>query len=296
MKYTKCSCFKSNAVFLIFLWNFSSLLAYKFFFNINSLTQVNHSTFVPIAVILLFSVVAMISPVAGILTDTKCSRYRVVICSSYGMLVMLILIPLQVLVLAILVTQKLMLQNFRITNPILLIVVFTALVFCVIIILLIINGFQYGMDQLHDSSTEDFIAYIHWYVWINYICSLTTEITWNLLFYDSIFVSYIDATRMVGLCFLALILTLTLLLLVVSLCIAQRRKIWFLREPPGLTNAYKLVYKAVKFACMHKVPLRRSAFTYCEDEQPSRLDLGKIKYGGLSQQSKWKMLKHSLEF
>jgi peptide/histidine transporter 3/4 len=30
----------------------------------------------------------------------------------------------------------------------------------------------------------------------------------------------------------------------------------------------------------HKHPERRSAFTYCEDELPSRLDFGKSKYGG----------------
>ena len=36
----------------------------------------------------------------------------------------------------------------------------------------------------------------------------------------------------------------------------------------------------LKFAKDHTNPVRRSAFTYCEDELPSRLDLGKEKYGG----------------
>jgi peptide/histidine transporter 3/4 len=54
---------------------------------------------------------------------------------------------------------------------------------------------------------------------------------------------------------------------------------WFHIEPAG-ANPYKLVYKVFKFAYQHKVPLRRSAFTYCEDEYPSRMDLGKYKYGG----------------
>ena len=35
-----------------------------------------------------------------------------------------------------------------------------------------------------------------------------------------------------------------------------------------------------KFACQHKVPIQRSAFTFCEDDIPSGLDLGKAKYGG----------------
>ncbi len=34
------------------------------------------------------------------------------------------------------------------------------------------------------------------------------------------------------------------------------------------------------FAIKHKKPIRRSAFTYCDDERPSRLDFGKQRYGG----------------
>ena len=45
-------------------------------------------------------------------------------------------------------------------------------------------------------------------------------------------------------------------------------------------NPYKLVYRVLKFAWHHKIPVRRSAFTYYEDEWPSRLDLGKENYVG----------------
>ena len=48
----------------------------------------------------------------------------------------------------------------------------------------------------------------------------------------------------------------------------------------GSRNPYKLVYKVIKFAKQHNIPICRSAFTYCEDELPSRMDLGKEKYGG----------------
>ena len=40
------------------------------------------------------------------------------------------------------------------------------------------------------------------------------------------------------------------------------------------------MYVVTKFARQHKTPVRRSAFTYCEDEIPTGLDLGKEKYGG----------------
>ena len=41
-----------------------------------------------------------------------------------------------------------------------------------------------------------------------------------------------------------------------------------------------MVYKIIKYAIRHKHPQYRSAFTYCEDELPSRIDFGKNKYGG----------------
>ena len=65
----------------------------------------------------------------------------------------------------------------------------------------------------------------------------------------------------------------------VSLCIAHCKKHWFLMEP-STVNPYKLVFKVTKFAWQHKVPVKRSAFTYCEDDIPSGLNLAKDKYGG----------------
>ena len=45
-------------------------------------------------------------------------------------------------------------------------------------------------------------------------------------------------------------------------------------------NPYKLVYGVIRFAIKHKHPIKRSAFTYCNDERPSRIDYGKQSYGG----------------
>ena len=51
-------------------------------------------------------------------------------------------------------------------------------------------------------------------------------------------------------------------------------------KEPITQNSFKLVYRVIKFAIRNQHPRCRSAFTYCEDELPSRLDLGKLKYGG----------------
>ena len=146
-------------------------------------------------------------------------------------------------------------------------------------VVFIINSIQFGMDQLHDSPTEDSILYIHWYVWIYYTCSLITQVVWNFFFHDRHYFDYIDILRMLGLSLAGLILIITLFLLTVSLFVIHYRKLWFLLEPAGV-NPYKLVYRVVKFAYQHKIPLRRSAFTYCDEESPTRLDVGKHKFGG----------------
>ena len=41
-----------------------------------------------------------------------------------------------------------------------------------------------------------------------------------------------------------------------------------------------MVYKVITYALKNKRPRQRSAFTYWEDTIPSRIDLGKMKYGG----------------
>ena len=46
------------------------------------------------------------------------------------------------------------------------------------------------------------------------------------------------------------------------------------------TNPFKSMWKVLSFAYKHKYPVNRSAFTYCEEQTPSRLDLGKKQYGG----------------
>ena len=275
-------CIRSKAARLILLWNASILLGYKLLFDINTFMQVSHSTIIPIVATLLLSMVAVVSPLAGILADTKCSRHKAVLCSSYAMIVMLILIPILTVTYSLSAAYLKRVYLFKIgaVNPLILSAFFCIVVLTVIEVIFLINGFQFGMDQLHDSSTEDIIVFLHWYVWMYYISSLITETATNLIFYDSIYFAYFDTVRIVGLSSLGLSYLAIFLLLVISLCVAQRRKKWFVLDPPGRANSYRLVYKVIKFACRHKKPLNRSAFTYCEDEKPSRMDLGKSKYGG----------------
>ena len=49
---------------------------------------------------------------------------------------------------------------------------------------------------------------------------------------------------------------------------------------PKSPQSLKTIYHVLKFAAKHKAPLNRSALTYWEEDVPSRMDLGKLRYGG----------------
>ncbi len=132
------------------------------------------------------------------------------------------------------------------------------------------NVIQFGMEQLHDSPADHQSLFIYWYVWIYYLVQILIEQPWNII-------SSFSST--VGTIMFIIILPSSFVIIVVSLCVAYRKRNWFLVNP-ATVNPYKLVYKITRFARQHKVPIRRSAFTYCEDEIPTGLDLAKTKYGG----------------
>ncbi len=66
------------------------------------------------------------------------------------------------------------------------------------------------------------------------------------------------------------------LILVLDLLFA---KSWLIIEP-NPPKSFKTIYQVLKFAAKHKAPLNRSALTYWEEDIPSRMDLGKSRYGG----------------
>ena len=261
-------CMKSKAARLILLWNFSVLLSYKMFYDINTYFQMNHLFWLPILMPIVITLLAVLSPVAGFLTDIKFSRIKAVLFTSYAVLVVVISLPI-IIIASSLATFRYSLNGY--VFPV--VASITLFIIVTVYVVFIINAIQFGMDQLHDSPTEDSILYIHWYVWIYYICSLITQVMWNLIFYGE---NYLTIS---GISLAGLIVLTTISLLTVSLCVVHYRKVWFFLEPAGI-NPYKMVYRVVKFAYQHKVPLRRSAFTYCDEESATRLDVGKHKYGG----------------
>ena len=122
---------------------------------------------------------------------------------------------------------------------------------------------QFGLDQLHDASTSEIKSFIIWYVWT----TQSSGIPMQLIF------ACIRENRSI---FILMFVCINLSLAMVILFTCNH----YLIKEPIQQNPLKLVYKVIRYAIKNKYPRQRSAFTYCEDELPSRIDFGKSKYGG----------------
>ena len=220
-------------------------------------------------------------PLAGILADIKFGRYKIVVTS----LLIVLLDPLLgaiVTAVGIGIPSSTDYESVGIAIFIVFCVLggILTIIFYVALIGFTANVVQFGMDQLHDSPREDSTLFIHWYVWTYYSSFFVVQLAWNLGLTPEFIIANIPVyANIIGYCLLALIPVVVVMILAITLCLVRCRRRWFLIEPGGL-NPYKLVYRVAKFAHQHKIPVQRSAFTYCEDELPSGLDLGKEKYGG----------------
>ena len=227
-------------------------------------------------------------PLAGYLADVRWGRHKTVInslCFTFWSAVSILALGS----LAVLCSIPLMVISPDRMNPpqFISIIIVLGVLFgipCGLGVLLILcslvafsaNVIQYGMDQLHDAPTDSSVLYIHWLVWTVYF-GLFIVRSPEALNHNNIY-NYLDTIKIIASCSLVLV-PLAIILLGIMLYFYRRKSNHFLIES-GCRNPYKLVFKVVKFAKEHSHPVRRSAFTYCEDELPSRLDLGKEKYGG----------------
>ena len=67
-----------------------------------------------------------------------------------------------------------------------------------------------------------------------------------------------------------------LAVIIISDCLCQQ----WLDRTHKVTNPIKLITQVLNYTRKHSYPERRSAFTYIDEEQPTRMDYGKEKFGG----------------
>ena len=123
----------------------------------------------------------------------------------------------------------------------------------------------FNIDQMVGATADELSTIIYWHVFGYPLGRSLAKISKCLT-------SYEEYEKIIGICVSGVAITIVM----VTYYLLRHH----LDITPLLTNPVKLIVKVLNYARKNKYPRHRSALTYWEESAPSRLDLGKDKYGG----------------
>ena len=127
-----------------------------------------------------------------------------------------------------------------------------------------------ALDQITGGTDANISAFIQWHIWV-FLSGIAIPPAIGSVFYNSTYLQTNEVSLIISL--------LSVLLPSVGLILDFYFHHKLVQEPVTV-NPVSHIIKVLKYAAKHKYPVQRSAFAYCENEQPTRLDYGKSKYGG----------------
>ena len=149
------------------------------------------------------------------------------------------------------------------------------------------NAIQFGMDQMFEASSKQLSSFIRWYFWCAHIgATLMIYLVIGMSLYgfnckvNSTDFNILSNNIIVFFCWIAILsscIQLPVSIIGIITCVYYKRK--FPIEQAS-RKPLRLIYSVLKYSYNHKQPERRSALTFWEKDIPSRIDLGKYKYGG----------------
>ena len=140
----------------------------------------------------------------------------------------------------------------------------------------LVNSVQLAIDQLSDQSTNQVSSFIQWHLFTYFLGAwVFSQFTQGPIVYCL----HLNAKKGPRHMHKVLANLVQVILVSIAVCLVAICGGW-ITPSPIRSNPLKLIWKVLKFAAKHKYPVSRSAFTYWEDEIPSRINLGKDKYGG----------------
>ena len=214
------------------------------------------------------AVVAMFYPLIGFFADVSCGRHKVVIvCFS---LVLFSFLTLYICLVTYLVRSNY--YHVWDVDPA------VSVIGCIAILVSLIglggyqaNFIQFGLDQLLSAPSEHLALFIHWAVWAFNLGSTAVAVIWPA--YVCLRVGLMARILLTSIPFFVIVLFM--LVFVISLW----KRHWFNVETRH-QNPCSIILKILNFARKHNHALQRSAFTFTDNEKPSRLDFAKAIYGG----------------
>ena len=194
----------------------------------------------------------ILAPLVGLLADVKYGRYEVIKAGS-----LVSFLACLFYYFALLSGDVLRLRT---------------ILFCAATILVCIGDTCYSAamlpfltDQLIGATSDELSAIVRWHYWAKHV---------GFGLCDIILYFIVDG---LGICFGAvLFFAIPLAAIIISDCLCQQ----WLDRTHKVTNPIKLIIQVLNYTRKHRYPERRSAFTYIDEEQPTRMDYGKEKFGG----------------
>ena len=246
---------------LLLLWTFCTGLLYNYFLKPFSFLP-SYDAYASVLLAVLISAVFLLSPLGGFIADVKFGRLKVLLCGTFMMLLPVCLIVITGIGL---ISSN---YSFNSTGNLIFGATYSSLfLYCFGEILFLSNIVQFGTDQLRDAPTRYSVYFICAYYWTDSFGQLLTAAT-NIPGHEIVFCKLrntITIDRLKG-CLIGSVLGLSIALTCIVICVIYKRKSkWFIFEKCQ-QNPYTLVFKVVSYAIKHKKPIRRSAFTYCDNE------------------------------
>ena len=251
------SCVPKKGIFIVLIWSLllTSITVISGGLSNVFVTQFSYIIFAVIGLYYLFY------PLFGLLGE-KWVRYKVMMAGS-----ILLCIGFIIVLISLIIVYLFDIHGFK--------AVFIALVGTIPFFIgqgiFEANVIQFGTDQLRFSSSEEFSSFVYWFLYI-YYCPLAL-----ILLMASVIQTFVqeDTKYFVA---AAVFGSGTIIILIAQLSACCLRGYLDI-EPAQHNNPIKLIWRVLIYAWKHKKPMSRSAFTYGESP-PSRLDLGKERYGG----------------
>ena len=247
----------SKSVILLILWhvlidihiNSIQYFGETVYLNINIEHHQSQYIFYSIAFCLIF----LSYPLFGLLADVKTGRYKTIIVGVHFSFLSWIIVGLTIVI------------NSYLPEYDILSLVALGIAFILGLIgscCFYSNNVQFSLDQVIGASADELSAIIYWHVVCFPLADLIFK-TGQCLFEHFFIISYVLSGFIIS----------------VVLITNYLFKHW-LDTTPHIVNPVKRISQVLNYARKNKYPRNRSALTYWEEDYPSRLDLGKDKYGG----------------
>ena len=200
-------------------------------------------------------------PVGGWLADVYYGRYRVLIASVWGMWTAMMIITGNSTILYLFSdVQPVRIAVLYLTYPV------SLLAMAILRAFFQANILAFLLDNLHSESSDTIRKYIYFFVWTMIVSTRFTIEFMPCVSTEPLISNLLQQVTMAG--------AMTAAVCVI-LCFGNYFNVAFRPK-----NPLKLIRNVISYSVKNKYPRHRSAFTYCENTIPSRMDLAMSKYGG----------------